>query len=160
MSSSDHMKLLADEYRQLLDVELPYLRDEEAEMSSVTMFSSVTSTELSPMRLGSSYWVTNLTSPVRFSSAVTHQLETSSGEVLFLELGPHTALAGPLRQIWTENSHDCSYASARLWFHNGRRKWYNGRPTPSSELERCSVVQAWRRYLFFKVFSETKTMIL
>ena len=47
------------------------------------------------------YWVTNLVSPVQFSKAVGSLLSDSGpDEILsFIEIGPHSALQGPLRDI-------------------------------------------------------------
>ncbi|OLN85402.1 Lovastatin diketide synthase LovF 14, partial [Colletotrichum chlorophyti] len=45
------------------------------------------------------YWSDNLVSPVRFATAVASLLKDPRSEgCLFLEIGPHSALAGPLRQ--------------------------------------------------------------
>ena len=54
------------------------------------------------------YWQTNLTSPVRFDSAV-RRLLLRQGNNVFLEIGPHSTLAGPLRQICSEAGSDCLY---------------------------------------------------
>jgi acyl transferase domain-containing protein len=49
--------------------------------------------------LGPEYWVENLTRPVRFSSAVSEILRETPVRKTFVEIGPHSALAGPIRQI-------------------------------------------------------------
>lgn len=49
--------------------------------------------------LGAEYWVRNLICPVRFSSAVSNILTSMPEPKTFLEIGPHSALAGPIRQI-------------------------------------------------------------
>lgn len=56
--------------------------------------------------LGVRYWQRNLESPVRFRSAVSHILQhpVLGKNTAFLEIGPHSALAGPLRQIVSESS--------------------------------------------------------
>ncbi|KAK2831972.1 Type I Iterative PKS, partial [Arthroderma sp. PD_2] len=56
--------------------------------------------------LGPHYWQQNLESPVRFRSAVSNILQhpTWSKNIVFVEIGPHSALAGPLRQIAAEVS--------------------------------------------------------
>ena len=61
------------------------------------------------------YWGANLVSPVRFSTAVAHLLSlggTGSGD-LFLEIGPHSTLAGPLRQICSGTGRACTYVSSQ-----------------------------------------------
>ena len=62
------------------------------------------------------YWAANLVSPVRFSSAVTTLLTHSdwSERGLLLEIGPHSALAGPLRQICEAVPRRCNYISSQM----------------------------------------------
>ncbi|RYP26873.1 hypothetical protein DL766_006584 [Monosporascus sp. MC13-8B] len=62
---------------------------------------------------GLDYWVSNLVSPVRFSSAVTHLLGLSGDGGLFLEIGPHSTLAGPLRQICAASNRACNYITSQ-----------------------------------------------
>ncbi|KAI1099372.1 fatty acid synthase S-acetyltransferase [Jackrogersella minutella] len=80
----------------------------------VPFFSSVTGKLLKGERdLGSRYWRDNLESPVRFREAVTSLLKHEVGQnAVFLEVGPHSALAGPLRQIFTEVSSPAPYVAA------------------------------------------------
>lgn len=68
---------------------------------SVPFYSSVLGELLdAKTSLDGSYWVRNLVSPVLFSGAVSGILkDLGSSSLVFLELGPHSALAGPLRQI-------------------------------------------------------------
>ncbi|KAH7083527.1 putative polyketide synthase [Paraphoma chrysanthemicola] len=70
-------------------------------ISSVTGGSADKSIELGP-----SYWRKNLESPVRFREAVSACLDkaTTGRLSVYLEVGPHSALAGPLRQIFTAHS--------------------------------------------------------
>ena len=98
-----------------------YLRLQEAELKSLdvirlrlkaSFFSSVTCKLMDDTPLGPAYWATNLTSPVRFSSAVANLLAMNKTDGIFLEIGPHSALAGPLRQICAANSRACNYISA------------------------------------------------
>ena len=58
------------------------------------------------LQLGPRYWQQNLESPVLFRSAVSDILHNPTFEknAVFLEIGPHSALAGPLRQIVAENA--------------------------------------------------------
>ncbi|CAG8380102.1 unnamed protein product [Penicillium salamii] len=77
---------------------------------SITMFSSVTEEELSTVDLD--YWRKNLESPVRFDQA-THQLLKTRPEVnLVIEIGPHSALAAPLKAIRTS----LGYSPERLGY--------------------------------------------
>ena len=95
---SHHMHDLSGQY-------LEYLREELESRRicrnnpTVPMFSSVwdlkiVSTEI----LSAEYWVANLVSPVRFDTAITNAM-LDQGNNLLLEVGPHSTLAGPLREI-------------------------------------------------------------
>lgn len=82
---------------------------------NASMVSSVTGKIISRMKLlENEYWVQNLVSPVRFSDALTRicsqsaqagrkKLDGSHRHVItvhdLLELGPHSALKGPVREI-------------------------------------------------------------
>ncbi|RYP74743.1 hypothetical protein DL771_002807 [Monosporascus sp. 5C6A] len=90
---SHHMQLVGNQYLQRLEG----LQSNNCS-DAVRFFSSVTEKEKSD-GFGPSYWVDNLVSQVRFSGAV--QLlgkELGRTPLNFIELGPHKALAGPLRQ--------------------------------------------------------------
>ena len=71
----------------------------------VIMVSSVTGEEVDPELLGPYYWVRNLISPVLFTDAVKELVspvdETDGKSVidLLVEIGPHSALGGPIEQI-------------------------------------------------------------
>ena len=51
--------------------------------------------------LGPEYWSSNLTMPVRFHSAVSTLLQ-QTGHHIFLEVGPHSTLKRPIRDICAE----------------------------------------------------------
>lgn len=95
---SHHMELVADEYMSTIKDVTP------KKASGVTFHSSLLGHKVETTELGSDYWVKNLTSTVRFSEAVTSMCqptdETSSVGVDFIvEIGPHAALEGPVKQI-------------------------------------------------------------
>jgi len=99
---SHHMMALADEYRQRLEnLKVAYWE----ERKNVTMFSSVFSEEISEdHNLGADYWVDNMVSCVQFSGALAQLCTNEPGDApravdVLLELGPHAALAGPVKQI-------------------------------------------------------------
>lgn len=101
LNTKDHMKSLSALYRDLVEVELK--KKNIVQQSQVLpFFSSVTEgvIEMSAL-LGPDYWEANLNSPVLFSSAVNNVLNHQKIS-LFLEIGPHSTLAGPLRQICSE----------------------------------------------------------
>ncbi|KAJ5624630.1 Fum1p [Penicillium lagena] len=67
----------------------------------VPLFSSVNSKKIeTPADLNAAYWRQNLESQVLFLDAVQGILSDTENTQNFLEVGPHSALAGPLRQIF------------------------------------------------------------
>lgn len=89
---SAHMETIADEYTALLG-------KLHAGAPQVPFFSSVTEEIITdPHILNASYWVKNLISSVKFSGAVGNIVDTIKAPKIFLEVGPHFALAGPIRQ--------------------------------------------------------------
>ncbi|EEU34613.1 uncharacterized protein NECHADRAFT_106233 [Fusarium vanettenii 77-13-4] len=108
---SHHMVPLSTEYHDLLKSDLPrltqYLPSAKAEM-----FSSVTTKPVDDSIRDPSYWVKNLTSPVRFSPAVLNLLALK-GDSIFIEIGPHSTLAGPLRQTCSQVSRPCHYVTTQ-----------------------------------------------
>ncbi|KAL2678957.1 hypothetical protein Neosp_009711 [[Neocosmospora] mangrovei] len=100
---SHHMNSIADSYLDSIKTVEP----RKPVNDTVTMISSVTSQEASITDLGPEYWVKNLVNPVNFSGAVQTALGHSAKKVRIsprlkicslVELGPHSALQGPLRQ--------------------------------------------------------------
>ncbi|KAL8335898.1 hypothetical protein RB598_009873 [Gaeumannomyces tritici] len=75
---------------------------------SCLFYSSVTGKLLRPGdSLGPEYWTSNLVSPVLFSTAVSEMLRNPDvagqpNRSVTLEVGPHSAMAAPLRQIMAD----------------------------------------------------------
>ncbi|KAJ5379544.1 Fum1p [Penicillium cosmopolitanum] len=68
-------------------------------------FSTVTSQAVQdPKELDAAYWRRNLQSPVLFNDAVKSILADPENGQSFIEVGPHSALSGPLRQIFNASS--------------------------------------------------------
>jgi NADPH:quinone reductase-like Zn-dependent oxidoreductase/SAM-dependent methyltransferase len=106
------MVSLSVDYHKLLQSELSKLAP-HAQSTKAVMFSSVTTDTVTQKHVrNASYWVQNLISPVKFSSAVSNLL-TVEKECVFLEIGPHSNLAGPLRQICSATSLPFHYISAQ-----------------------------------------------
>ena len=64
------------------------------------MFSSVTGQVISGVDLGATYWARNLVSPVIFSEAISSLLRSTIARPdVLLEIGPHSVLQAPLKQI-------------------------------------------------------------
>ncbi|KAF5239311.1 hypothetical protein FANTH_10014 [Fusarium anthophilum] len=103
-----HMAEIGEEY---LDLIRGSLREKKPAMP---FFSSVTGKLLDEEQsLGPQYWRANLESPVRFRQAVTSILDHDVGKnAIYLEVGPHSALAGPLRQTLAQASESAPYISA------------------------------------------------
>ena len=67
----------------------------------VPFFSSVTGERITDStQLGPLYWRRNFESPVLFHAATRAILEQPSHGDIFLEIGSHSALSGPLKQIF------------------------------------------------------------
>jgi malonyl CoA-acyl carrier protein transacylase/2-polyprenyl-3-methyl-5-hydroxy-6-metoxy-1,4-benzoquinol methylase len=96
---SHHMEKIADSYlRSLQDIRFAETH------KGVKFFSSVTG-ELKTSEFGASYWAENLVSQVRFSDALqaladdmTKSSPTRDSANILIEIGPHSALQGPIRQ--------------------------------------------------------------
>lgn len=101
---SHHMATIADSYLAALEgIPKPKTND------SIAFFSSVSGGKMSGDKLDAAYWVKNMVSQVKFSSSLRKLCEVP-GETesvsqfgnpalqLLLEIGPHGALAGPVKQ--------------------------------------------------------------
>lgn len=107
---SAHMSFAVNEYStSIADIEplQPGVGDLANTAATQVMVSSVTGREASPELLGPYYWVRNLVSPVLFSDAVAEMLapvdmDDGRGLVnpvdILIEIGPHSALKGPVEQ--------------------------------------------------------------
>ena len=107
---SYHMAEIGEYYRCLIGQKMTGIEPTKL------FFSSVTGKLLNgEYNLDSKYWQTNLESPVRFREAVTSILKHEIGQnAVFVEIGPHSTLAGPLRQIFTQASSPAPYVSAMI----------------------------------------------
>ena len=87
---------------------------------NIMIFSSVTGGLLDQsITLGSRYWQQNLECPVLFRAAFSSILQHPIGQnCVFVEIGPHSALAGPLRQNLAQESTSRPYTSALIRNHN------------------------------------------
>lgn len=90
---SAHMQLVADDY-------LSAIRNIDTKASSgVTFYSSLLGDRLgNTSELDASYWVKNLTNPVLFSRALQTLCDAEKPDII-VEIGPHAALEGPIKQI-------------------------------------------------------------
>lgn len=140
---SPHMERLASQYRRLIGVLSPGVSPPRYAI----MVSSVTGQNVPAEELRKAdYWVRNMVSPVRFSDAVSRlcrnavkkerkKLDLSHRESVavsdLLEVGPHSTLQGPIREVIQGTSSslsakvDIAYASALV----------RGRPAGTTFLE-------------------------
>ncbi|KAK6447202.1 hypothetical protein FP744_10003452 [Trichoderma asperellum] len=90
---SHHMQLVSSDYlHQLGGLESGPVN------TAIRYFSSVTEQEKVD-GFGASYWVDNLVSPVRFCGALRNLYEElRQAAVNIIEIGPHAALSGPIKQ--------------------------------------------------------------
>ncbi|KAI6777704.1 Beta-ketoacyl synthase [Emericellopsis cladophorae] len=100
---SHHMLALGEVYEQLATqglAEISSFTSQEPALPSADWISSVTPKK-EATRADPAYWRRNLESPVLFSTAVERCAAESPVDLL-IEIGPHPALSGPLKQIRTD----------------------------------------------------------
>ncbi|KAI1503395.1 KR domain-containing protein [Biscogniauxia marginata] len=102
---SHYMAPVADKYECLFRAALEYTSFGLVEqLTGVKMVSSVTNSILPETTvLDEKYWSANLRSPVLFNQAVQTILasEEFASVDLLIEVGPHSAMSGPIKQIKT-----------------------------------------------------------
>ncbi|KKA28074.1 hypothetical protein TD95_004875 [Thielaviopsis punctulata] len=94
---SHHMKAVGSKYEAALSPQLT----KASQKLDVPFYSSVTLKKIEDSgAFNSAYWRSNLESPVRFDTAVQSIIgDRPDNDLVFIEVGPHSALQGPLRQI-------------------------------------------------------------
>ena len=107
---SSHMEPVGAIYSELLQFSIKKLDSNDLawQRPRARMFSSVTGEEITSRHMDVSYWVDNLRNRVRFDSAFSALGATSdlSDVRCMIEVGPHSALSGPFKQICIANSFD------------------------------------------------------
>lgn len=102
---SHHMAPVAQSYERLVRASSTHIAFDLPLETEATMVSSVTNTVLpAGTILNEAYWSANLRSPVLFNQAVQTILtsEQFSHVDMLIEVGPHSAMAGPIKQIKAE----------------------------------------------------------
>ena len=119
---SPYMQVIADSYLESI-ADIKVLTPKS---SAPPMFSSVTGAQIAVSELTAPYWVRNMVSPVQFVNALQAMVPSAAaggrrrrGNLAIdtlLEVGPHSALQGPLKQILTANgrAENVSYHSLIL----------------------------------------------
>lgn len=120
---SHHMQLVSSDYlHQLEGLESASVNPE------VRYFSSVTEQEKFD-GFGASYWVENLVSPVRFCGALRNLYqELRQATVNIIEIGPHAALSGPIKQTLADlqtNGSSYNYVPALVRGENSIKSLMN-----------------------------------
>ncbi|KAH8696648.1 hypothetical protein BGW36DRAFT_428643 [Talaromyces proteolyticus] len=100
---SPQMRSVSEEYRSSINDIAP-MSD-----SSIAFYSTVYGRQISTMQLTAEYWVDNMCSKVELVSALDDMIYTDPKErqmkskaklpSLFVEVGPHAALSGPIKQF-------------------------------------------------------------
>lgn len=120
---SHHMEIVANEYLSCIEHISPrHGHAPTSQPGKVAVFSSITGSDIQASEMGPQYWVSNLLGQVKFSEALRNLcFETESQQNVaglmarrrgkrqgvaqkpsvdcLLEIGPHSALAGPIKQI-------------------------------------------------------------
>ncbi|KAF1950142.1 fatty acid synthase S-acetyltransferase [Byssothecium circinans] len=115
---SHHMLELSDGYYSLIN---PFVT---GKTPAIPFFSTVTGKLLDESRATDArYWQQNLESPVRFRAAISNLAEHPIAKnAILLEIGPHSALAGPLRQTLAATpAKTLPYVSAMLRNQNAHQ---------------------------------------
>ncbi|KAI5803496.1 hypothetical protein DFH27DRAFT_513489 [Peziza echinospora] len=115
---SVHMQQVGERYEACLRAALPLLQEAQprAERATCPMFSTVEGSHDRDGRhgVGPGYWRRNLESQVAFGPAM-ERIIGQEGFRVFLEIGPHSVLSGPIRQVSKkvmESPRDLVYLSA------------------------------------------------
>lgn len=99
------MRIIGDSYRNLLSQHI------SPKHPTIPFYSSMRGGAVlsKASEFGPLYWQQNLENPVLFHTAVKAMLESSSTPTVALEVGPHSTLRGPLRQIFQETNTSLQY---------------------------------------------------
>jgi SAM-dependent methyltransferase len=130
LDATDHMAEAAEVYAKKLGSEI------RPKKRSIPFYSTVHGRSLGPEEhLDATYWTKNVVQAVLFAPAVASILEDRARPTVFIEIGPHSALRGPLRQciqqakvdsatyiptlVRHEDSQDCLLKTAGTLFSLG-----------------------------------------
>lgn len=106
---SHHMLPLALPYQRLLEKAEVF---PSSDAQQCPLFSSVTGSVIEPGDVIPDYWAKNVTSTVRFQSAIEQCLHQNPKINSIIEVGPHPALKGPTQEILrNQGRHDAHYFS-------------------------------------------------
>ncbi|KAK4214346.1 hypothetical protein QBC37DRAFT_421440 [Rhypophila decipiens] len=107
---SHHMLPMEQEYIDNLRAILPK-RLHDPNESPVLFSSPVTGSIIPAENLTPEHWARNLTNPVRFSESFAALCTPSAGVDMVVEIGAHSTLSGPVRQILKDKSKKMAYTT-------------------------------------------------
>ena len=124
---SPHMEHIASEYRSLIQDILPGCMQIYETVKPI-FFSSVSGHHVAANELCEvDYWVTNMVSQVKFSEAVSQMCfrllnhvsnPTDKLPIILVEVGPHAALARPIKETLRANPEFKDVSYDKMLFHN------------------------------------------
>lgn len=88
----------ANYFRQNFQHSLPDDLQMSRRGSNIPMYSCITGDKVTSQDLGVRYWAKNISAPVLFDKALQRLLTVETAVSVVIEVGPHSALAGPIRQ--------------------------------------------------------------
>jgi len=100
---SPHMLQASRTYEDRLKAKMPNELQSSSRVSGCRMISSVTGSLVGKSTIDAAYLTANLISPVLFHEAVRRMITDNPSIDIVVEIGPHAALAAPIRQICAEN---------------------------------------------------------
>ncbi|KAJ5652341.1 Acyl transferase/acyl hydrolase/lysophospholipase [Penicillium longicatenatum] len=115
---SHHMTQIGDRYHAFIE---NHISSKSSKRTLETLFFSSVEGRLLTHEsdLESRYWQRNLESPVLFRSAISSIIQHNIAKnMVFLEVGPHSALASPLRQVQSHLSNTSPYVSTLVRHQN------------------------------------------
>lgn len=95
---SPHMRQVAKKFEDMMG------KIEPKASTGATFYSTVTGERIDGSELNQSYWVRNLLSRVSFSQGMQSLLSGDESVKTLVEVGPHSVLQGPIREIVRDHS--------------------------------------------------------
>lgn len=101
---------------------LPSEQEMALRISRMPMYSCITGDKVASCDVGIEYWARNICAPVLFDQALQRLLMVEKAVNIVIEVGPHSALSGPIRQIKRRlgfDSQRLSYVPSLIRGHDG-----------------------------------------
>lgn len=101
---SHHMESVSQIYETHMKRASQTMSKDTHRGNKIAMISSVTGYPMGKRDIGATYWSANLISPVLFNQALYAMVTEIPSIDMVVEIGPHSALSGPIRQIFKANN--------------------------------------------------------